>query len=168
MLTITYCQLLMQLLIKRQMKDGLGFLLYVASDIMGPLCVISDRHKAIINAMKNLVEWKEPNAYHRFCLRHVRSNLMKKFKSASLKRLCWAIGSATQKRKYVAAVRELRVINEEVWQYLNNIEKSHWTLTRDKDHCRWGNLTTNISESLNNALCDARVLPIKACINYTF
>ncbi|KAK1414813.1 hypothetical protein QVD17_30572 [Tagetes erecta] len=40
------------------------------------LCVISDRHAGIKHAMDNLPSWKEPHAYHRFCLRHVRSNFM--------------------------------------------------------------------------------------------
>ncbi|KAL4555228.1 hypothetical protein LXL04_037839 [Taraxacum kok-saghyz] len=53
---------------------------FVAED--GQLCVISDRHKGIIHAMENLDEWKEPFAYHRFCLRHVRSNLMKSYKNS--------------------------------------------------------------------------------------
>lgn len=35
------------------------------------LCVISDRHKGIINAMENLEGWKEPFAYHRICLCHL-------------------------------------------------------------------------------------------------
>ncbi|KAI3805640.1 hypothetical protein L1987_28200 [Smallanthus sonchifolius] len=141
---------------------------HVVNETMGPLCVISDRHAGIVNAMTSLEGWMEPNAYHRFCLRHVRSNLMKRFKSASLKKLCWAIGSTTQARKYMAAVAQMKIINEDAWLYLNNIPKTHWTLRYDRGHRRWGNLTTNISESLNNALRDARLLPIKACIDYTF
>ncbi|XP_076931813.1 uncharacterized protein LOC143597104 [Bidens hawaiensis] len=55
------------------------------------LCVISDRHKGIINALKNLQVWSE-NSVHQFCLRHIRSNLMQKFKVSRLKKLCWIIG----------------------------------------------------------------------------
>nr|KAJ0199828.1 hypothetical protein LSAT_V11C600325490 [Lactuca sativa] len=58
-----------------------------------PLCVLSDRHKGIIHAMENLEEWKEPLAYHRFCLRQVRSNLMKRYKNVSLKKICWSMGA---------------------------------------------------------------------------
>lgn len=53
---------------------------HVCPNIFG-ICVISDRHKGIINAMNNLEYWKEPAAYHRFCLLHVRANMTKKFKS---------------------------------------------------------------------------------------
>nr|GFA56945.1 hypothetical protein [Tanacetum cinerariifolium]GFA67761.1 hypothetical protein [Tanacetum cinerariifolium] len=73
------------------------------------LCVISDMHKGIIHAMSNMAEWKEPLAYHRFCLRHIRSNFMKKFNNLSLKRFCWSIGSTTQERKFVRYRREIKL-----------------------------------------------------------
>ncbi|KAJ9565828.1 hypothetical protein OSB04_001794 [Centaurea solstitialis] len=37
---------------------------YVANNNSRELCVISDRHKGILNAMSTLDEWKEPIAYH--------------------------------------------------------------------------------------------------------
>ena len=67
--------------------------------------VISERHQGIIHAMTNLLEWKEPLVYHRFCLQHIRSNLMKRYKNLSLKTFCRAIGSTTQKMKFVNQMR---------------------------------------------------------------
>lgn len=131
------------------------------------LCVLSDRHKGIIHAMENLEEWKEPLAYHRFCLRHVRSNLMKRYKNVNLKKICWSMGSTTQKRKFTKYIREIKAINREAWQYLREIKRSQWCLLYDENH-RLGFLTTNISESMNNALRGARQLPIRACIDLTF
>lgn len=131
------------------------------------LCVILDRHKGIIQAMANLEEWKEPFAYHRFCLRHIRSNLMKRYKNLSLKTLCWAVGSTTQERKFIRYMNEIKTINLEAWRYLEQIDKSQWCLLFDDDR-RWGCLTTNISKTMNNALRGARQLPIKACIDLTF
>ncbi|XP_071740882.1 uncharacterized protein [Rutidosis leptorrhynchoides] len=43
-----------------------------------------------------------------------------------------------------------------------------WTVYRDRLRSRWGNTTTNIAESLNNVFRHARMIPIKACIEYTF
>lgn len=129
----------------------------------GELCVISDRHKGIINTMKNMDDW-----YHRYCLRHVRSNFMAKFKNHQLKRLCWTIGCTTQYRKYVWAIQKVKEIDEAAWAYLHKINTTKWTIYADKAHRRWGNLTTNIAESLNNVMRGARMLPIKACIEYTF
>nr|KAJ0225610.1 hypothetical protein LSAT_V11C100026890 [Lactuca sativa] len=107
------------------------FIHFIAQDRQ--LCVISNRHRGIIHAMENLEEWKEPLGYHRFCLRHIKSNLVKKYKNL----------------------------------YLDQIDKSQWCLFYDENR-RWRSLTTNISESMNNALRGARQLPIRACIDLTF
>ncbi|XP_076900459.1 uncharacterized protein LOC143554625 [Bidens hawaiensis] len=47
---------------------------HIVNDNIGSLCVISDR-QGIIKATETLDYWKEPNAYRRFCLRHIRRNL---------------------------------------------------------------------------------------------
>nr|XP_027069017.1 uncharacterized protein LOC113694296 [Coffea arabica] len=132
-----------------------------------PICVISDRHNGIIHAMTHFDYWQEPLAFHRYCLRHVRSNLMTHFKGLHLKRLCWAMGRARQLRKWRAFKRELRSTFPGAWTYLSNIEIEKWCLTHDGEH-RWGILTTNISESYTNVLREARHLPIRACIDLTF
>ncbi|XP_022004308.1 uncharacterized protein LOC110901845 [Helianthus annuus] len=140
----------------------------VTRDCNSRICVLSDRHARIINAMENLVDWREPNAYHRYCLRHVRSNFSGRFKTKSLRKLCWMIGSTSQRRKYVWAVREMQMLNQGAWNYLNDIDKSKWTIVHDRGNRRWGNITTNISESMNNVLREARLLPVKSLIHYTF
>jgi hypothetical protein len=127
------------------------------------LCVISDRHKGIINAMEDMDGW-----HHRYCLRHVRSNFMSKFKDHQLKRLCWTIGATTQNKTYVRGIRAVKGIDPDAWKYLKEVDPRKWSLYRDEQHRRWGNLTTNIAESLNNVLRSARMLPIRACIEYTF
>ena len=84
---------------------------FVAQDRQ--LYVILNRHQGIIHAMANLEEWKEPLGYHQFCLRHIRSNLMKKYKNVRLKSFCWDIGSTTQKRKFVKYKKQIKAINLE-------------------------------------------------------
>ncbi|KAL9686524.1 hypothetical protein QQ045_023984 [Rhodiola kirilowii] len=48
------------------------------------LCVVSDRHAGILAAMHE-PEWREPNVYHRVCVRHLQSNFMTKVKDEALK-----------------------------------------------------------------------------------
>ncbi|KAL9680528.1 hypothetical protein QQ045_018408 [Rhodiola kirilowii] len=48
------------------------------------LCVVSDRHNGILAAMREL-EWQEPKAYHRVCVRHLQSNFMTKVNDEILK-----------------------------------------------------------------------------------
>ncbi|XP_022007748.1 uncharacterized protein LOC110907020 [Helianthus annuus] len=97
---------------------------YVTTNCASKICVVSDRHAGIINAMENLKDWKEPKAYHHYCLRHVRKNFSGKYKSKSLMKLCWMIGSTSQPLKYRCAVREMRMLDQVAWDYLNNIDIS--------------------------------------------
>ncbi|XP_027071759.1 uncharacterized protein [Coffea arabica] len=132
-----------------------------------PICVIFDRHNGIIYTMTHVDYWEEPLAYHRFCLRHVSSNLMTHFKGLHLKKLCWAMGRARQLRKWRMFKRELRSMFPDAWNYLSAISPEKWCLTHN-DGRRWGILTTNISENYNNVMRGARHLPIRACIDMTF
>ena len=104
---------------------------YVANNNDRQLCVISDRHNGIVNAMNYLDDWKEPLAYHRYCLRHVRSNFMKRFKNYRLKKLCWVMGSTTQRRKYREALREMKGIDTGAWDYLKEIGTAKWMLLHE-------------------------------------
>ncbi|XP_071700380.1 uncharacterized protein [Rutidosis leptorrhynchoides] len=129
------------------------------------LCVIFDCHVGILNVMAN----QKYSWHHRYCLRHIRSNLMTKFnRNTELKKLCWRAGSAMQSNRYKGTMRGIKTLNEAAWDYLEEVDLHKWTLYRDSDRRRWGNLTTNIAESLNNVLCHARMMPVKACIDYTF
>ncbi|CAI9108489.1 OLC1v1008087C1 [Oldenlandia corymbosa var. corymbosa] len=62
---------------------------------------------------------------------------------------------------------ELRDFSNDAYLYLEEIDACQWTLAKDK-HYRWGNQTTNISESYNNVLKGVRFLPIRALVEATF
>ncbi|XP_071708970.1 uncharacterized protein [Rutidosis leptorrhynchoides] len=129
------------------------------------LCIISDRHVGILNAMAN----QQYGWHHRYCLRHIRSNLMTKFdRNTELKKLCWRVGSTMQSNRYKLTVRGIKTVSEVAWKYLEDADIHKWTLFRDSFHLRWGNLTTNTAESLNNVLRHARMMPVKVCMDYTF
>ncbi|RVW69911.1 Serine/threonine-protein phosphatase 7 long form-like [Vitis vinifera] len=52
------------------------------------LCLISDRHPSIIAAVNETYSgWTQPDACHRFCMRHLASNFNTKFKDKTLKDL---------------------------------------------------------------------------------
>ncbi|KAM3203901.1 hypothetical protein P3L10_027310 [Capsicum annuum] len=50
---------------------------------------ISDCAPGILRSFIDLVELHEPNAYHRFCLRHVKSNFLPNFPNKQLEGLMW-------------------------------------------------------------------------------
>ncbi|XP_042003830.1 uncharacterized protein LOC121752805 [Salvia splendens] len=63
-------------------------------------CIISDRHQGIKNAMQSDV-WKEvPVGYHRYCLVHVRSNVLQRHKGLGVKKWVWIMGEVIEERRY--------------------------------------------------------------------
>ncbi|GFZ15684.1 hypothetical protein Acr_25g0000930 [Actinidia rufa] len=105
---------------------------------MEGVTLISDRHAAIISAVKH--EWEtarlgQPIGIHRYCLRHFRR-----------------MNSESAARAYRA---------------LFNEDPRKWTLAHDGGY-RWGVTTTNDSECYNNVLRGARDLPITSCVEVTF
>ena len=93
---------------------------------------------------------------------------MSKFKNQQIKRLCWLVGSTTQSSTYVWGISKIKSIDPAAWAYLKQIGTKKWAIFKDEEHRRWGNLTTNVAESLNNVLGVARMLPIRALIDHTF
>ncbi|GFY85674.1 hypothetical protein Acr_04g0004120 [Actinidia rufa] len=65
--------------------------------------MISDQYAAIMSTVTH--EWKiarlgQPAGFHRYCLRHFRSNYHKNFDNVKVKDLIWQAGTAHQVRKF--------------------------------------------------------------------
>ncbi|XP_042032911.1 uncharacterized protein LOC121779628 [Salvia splendens] len=133
------------------------------------VCIISDRHKGILKAMRS-DEWKKPPiCHHKFCLIHVRKNILTKLKGkgGKAKGMIWALGVTTQVRKYVRRRRALREESLVAIHELNKAKQENWSLCYD-DELGWGVPSTNMSESYNNVLRGIRELPIRALVDLTF
>ncbi|CAA0841287.1 MuDR family transposase, partial [Striga hermonthica] len=129
------------------------------------ICVLSDRDVGLRSAIESLPDWQEPAAYHRICLRHLRSNVVTR--SKKIRDWCWELGSQLSKQKFRQTKQRLQEFNSDAYNYLFNIPLNQWTLYRDEKR-RWGTLTTNMSESYNNVLKGVRFLPCRALVEATF
>jgi len=127
------------------------------------VCVISDRAKGILTSLHELRRFQEPRAFHRFCIRHLKSNFQSKFPNKDLSRLMWRAASAHQVRKFESLMWQIKEENIEAYEYLMEIPLEKWTVSYD-DGKRWGVLTTNLSESFNGVLKKARGLPVTAMV----
>ncbi|XP_042014955.1 uncharacterized protein LOC121762988 [Salvia splendens] len=131
------------------------------------VCIISDRHPGMLNAMESDIWEQPPRGIHRFCLVHVRKNVLQHHKGVRVKSLVWKMGITTHERKYFRRRRSLWYVSPEAVEYLRRIDAEQWTIAYDKGR-RWGEATTNIVEAYNNVLKGARDLPVRACIDLTF
>ncbi|XP_059306290.1 uncharacterized protein LOC132057693 [Lycium ferocissimum] len=139
---------------------------YVIKDHMG-ICVLSDRHQAILHNMFNLTGWQPPFAYHRFCLRHIKANFQTKFGNNTLNKLIWMATMEHQQKKFLIRMEMIKTVNPIAYNWLKDIDVEKWTLHADGGR-RWGMLTTNSSESFNGLLKSARGLPVTAMVRMTF
>ncbi|XP_069154454.1 uncharacterized protein [Solanum lycopersicum] len=57
------------------------------------ICVISDRAKGILTSLQELRRFQEPRVFHRYCIRHLKSNFQSRFPNKDLSRLMWRAAS---------------------------------------------------------------------------
>ncbi|XP_057249334.1 uncharacterized protein LOC130590794 [Beta vulgaris subsp. vulgaris] len=131
------------------------------------LCVLSDRHLGIMKAMKeDNSGWTKPYAYHRFCIRHLTSNVNTEFKNRELKNKVGWTAFQHQKKKFYHGLNMITKMNEKALN-MGKIDDSKWSLCHDGGY-RYGLKTTNLAEVFNNVLKGARFLPITALVKLTF
>ncbi|XP_061374480.1 uncharacterized protein LOC133316713 [Gastrolobium bilobum] len=172
-------------------QDGDGFLLPIAFAVVPPgerlddwswflsllrfhvthrhgICLISDRHRSIIRAVKDHGGWQPPYAYHVFCLRHIGSNFNTRFRNVELKKTLMKLGYTCSKINFDIRYKEFIENNPEVASWLDAIPKEQWCRSYDETGRRFGHMTTNLSECVNKVLRGARNLPISALVKMTF
>ncbi|XP_020981350.1 uncharacterized protein LOC110272936 [Arachis duranensis] len=124
--------------------------------------LISDRHESINAAVE-----RSNGAFHMFCIRHIESNFLRKFKAPYLQKLVVNIGYSRTVREYEVRYQRLRDRDEAYTNWLNQIPREQYALAFDGGY-RWGHMTTNLVECINSVLKGARNLPITVLAKATF
>nr|XP_025637771.1 uncharacterized protein LOC112733113 [Arachis hypogaea] len=130
--------------------------------------LISDRHESINAAVeRSNGAWSPPRAFHMFCIRHIESNFLRKFKAPYLQKLVVNIGYSRTVREYEVRYQRLWERGEAYTNWLNRIPREQYALAFDGGY-RWGHMTTNLVECINSVLKGARNLPVTALVKATF
>nr|XP_025625118.1 uncharacterized protein LOC112717245 [Arachis hypogaea] len=130
--------------------------------------LISDRHESINAAVeRSSGAWSPPRAFHMFCIRHIESNFLRKFKAPYLQKLVVNLGYSRTVREYEVRFQRLRERGEAYTNWLNRIPREQYALAFDGGY-RWGHMTTNLVECINSVLKGARNLPVTALVKATF
>ncbi|RYR13644.1 hypothetical protein Ahy_B04g070530 isoform B [Arachis hypogaea] len=112
--------------------------------------LISDRHESINAAVeRSNGAWSPPRAFHMFCIRHIESNFLQKFKAPYLQKLVVSIGYSRTVREYEVRYQRLRERGEAYTNWLNRIPREQYALAFDGGY-RWGHMTTNLVECINS------------------
>ena len=133
------------------------------------MCIISDRHCGIKSCFDDITRGylQAPLTHHRYCLRHLGSNVNTRFNSLALKNLVGKAATTNQVRKFENTMDLIKNVNPAVYDYLKAEDKEKWTFAHDHGH-RYGAMTTNLSECFNGVLKRARSLPIMTMVKFTF
>jgi len=125
---------------------------------LGKLTFLCDRQKGLLEAVNHVF----PGSPHAYCLRHLHENFHKRFLNRLLKALLYKAARATGEKAFNAAIQEMCNINPASVQWmLNKADPKHWAEFYFPGHW-YGHLTSNIAESLNAWLLNAREKPIMA------
>ncbi|KAH7853804.1 hypothetical protein Vadar_006774 [Vaccinium darrowii] len=112
-------------------------------------------------------DWRSSFAQHRFCLRHLGANYHRRFgKIVGTEVKITAMES--QKRKFKDKLSRLkRFAKGIVYTKLEGLDRNNWAFAYDGGR-GYGIEITNVAESFNGVLKEARHLPIMATVMTTF
>jgi len=122
------------------------------------LVFLSDRQKGLLEAVNRVF----PGCPHGYCLKHLEANLSKEFKNSKLSEFLWKAASATTQPVFDKALEDMAKIDpKSVPWLLSHAKPEHWVELYFSGR-RYGHLTSNIAESLNSWILEARKKPILA------
>jgi len=127
------------------------------------LTFVSDRQKGLLEAL-GIVFPQSPNGY---CLRHLYENLWKQFKHPDLKTFLWEAARATTEEGFHKALSGIEGISKKAIEWLlNHAAPEHWAELYFPGR-RYGHMTSDIVESLNAAILQARDKPVLQMFEHT-
>nr|XP_029147041.1 uncharacterized protein LOC112733035 [Arachis hypogaea] len=130
--------------------------------------IISDRHTSIDAAIaRSNGAWSPPRAWHMYCIRHIGSNFLRRFKAPYLHKFVVNTGYSRTEQEYNKNYQRLKERGEAYTQWCDEIDVERWVLAFDGGHC-WGHMTTNLVECINSVLKGAPNLPVTALVQSTF
>ncbi|XP_062115526.1 uncharacterized protein LOC133829753 [Humulus lupulus] len=122
------------------------------------LCIVSDRHESIENAIKNVF----PNVTHGVCSYHLFCNIKTKFRTdAEATNIAFhAAAKAYNLEDFEKYMKDLDSLHEGIRPFLaNEVKYEKWARIYSKSR-RYAAMTSNIAESINAALKKMRELPV--------
>ncbi|XP_010418657.1 PREDICTED: uncharacterized protein LOC104704236 [Camelina sativa] len=122
------------------------------------LVLISDRHKSIGKTISKVF----PLAHRGICTYHLHQNLLKNYKGSSLLILVKRAMRAYRVSEFTTIFNEIRIQKPELATYLEKVDVRLWSRANFPGN-RYGIMTSNIAESMNKVLLNAREYPI-ACL----
>ena len=122
------------------------------------LVFLSDRQKGLLKAVEDVF----PGCPHGYCLKHLEANFHKELKDKDLLPFLSKAAGVTTQPEFDKALEDMTSLNPKAVPWLwQHTKTEHWAEIYFSGR-RYGHLTSNIAESLNSWLLEARTKPILA------
>ncbi|XP_075515855.1 uncharacterized protein LOC142550663 [Primulina tabacum] len=123
--------------------------------ILGPF--MSDKQKSLIPALESLF----PDAEHRFCVRHLESNMKHDgFKSVAVKIAFWPVAKTTRIEEFQVHMAALKDIDAKAYEWLAKKPENQWSKAYFSTTPKSDILLNNMCESFHSFIIDAREKPV--------
>ncbi|KAL0740981.1 hypothetical protein Bca4012_082494 [Brassica carinata] len=122
---------------------------------------VSDRHSSIYAGISKIY----PQTQHCACILHLKRNIRTYFKN---KHLSYIVGKAARVYRlpeFYSLFNQIEVMNASYAEYLRGIGFEHWARVHFTGN-RYNVMTSNIAESWNSVLREAREYPIMGLVEY--
>ncbi|ERN07906.1 hypothetical protein AMTR_s00012p00235430 [Amborella trichopoda] len=119
------------------------------------LTIISNRENGLQSAVKEVF----PEALHGFCMARLSESFCKLFRNDMLRKIFWKAALACTRQEFELHMSTIEGISKEAVSWINSIPTENWATAFFKGD-RYNILTSNIAESFNNWLNEARDSPI--------
>ncbi|KAK1401206.1 hypothetical protein POM88_000811 [Heracleum sosnowskyi] len=118
--------------------------------------LISNQQKGLDKAIRELLLDVE----HRFCTRHLASNLTKVYPSSAVTDAFWAASTATHPQAFKAAMRELERVSKGAAEKMKQLNPAAWSKAHFSTHSMTDNTENNMSECFNSWILKTRYMPL--------
>ncbi|KAE8673565.1 Syntaxin-51 [Hibiscus syriacus] len=109
-----------------------------------------------------------PNAYPTYCIHHIASNAITKFKQKKIKKEIINMGYALLQPNFCARLENLIRYGDDVYEFAVEIPRERWSQAYDVDGRRYGHMTTNLAECINSVLKGTQHLLIESIVRETY
>nr|GEZ73753.1 hypothetical protein [Tanacetum cinerariifolium] len=142
-------------------KDNWSWFMQCLIDDLGivdgeALIIISDQHKGIIEAAKDVM----PLSEHRQCARHIFANFKKRFTGLQFRSLFWQADKPTYPAKFEKIMQEIKDPSLEAHKHLMERNLKSWSRAFFRTDRVYDAVKNGISECFNSLIVEAKRKPI--------
>ncbi|XP_075111254.1 protein FAR1-RELATED SEQUENCE 4-like [Nicotiana tabacum] len=119
------------------------------------LIFLSDRHQAIANGIVKVY----PESHHGICIYHLEQNLKRRKVKSEVIKLFQSAARVYKRKEFDIYMSDIANVDKKTYDYLMEEPPERWARSCSPRR-RYDMLTTNIVESMNSVLLEARELPI--------